>query len=107
MYTADKSSSTDFLQVPPHIQRGYRDSLTGLNGRSEAYHIFVGQRRTSLDPVAIVDSSSFRDESALPGTIDIFPRVGESIMHQALPVPDWMERSTVRRDRAAIMSREF
>lgn len=62
---------------------------------------------TSLEPVAIVDSSSLRDASALPGPVGIFPRVGESIMHQALPVPDWRERSVVRRDRAAIMSREF
>ena len=107
MYTTDKPSSTNLLQVPPHIQRGHRDSLTGLFGRSEVCYISVGQQHTSLDPVAIVDSSSFRDVSALPGTIDIFPRVGESIMHQALPVPDWRERSTLRRDRAAIMSREF
>lgn len=62
---------------------------------------------TSLDPDAIVDSPNFRELSPLLGLLDIFPSVGESMIHQALPVPDWATRSTLRRARAATISKEF
>lgn len=45
--------------------------------------------------------------SPLLGLLDICPSVGESIMHQALPVPDWPVPSALRMDRAAIISNEF
>lgn len=40
-------------------------------------------------------------------TLGILPSVGESTMHQALPVPDRAVLSASRMDRAATMSREF
>lgn len=39
--------------------------------------------------------------------LGILPSVGESTMHQALPVPDCEARSAFRMDRAATMSNEF
>lgn len=57
---------------------------------------------TSRDPEATGCFSSDRRE-----TLDIRPSVGESTMHQALPVPDCTFCPTFRSDRAAAKSREF
>jgi hypothetical protein len=109
MNPTNKPPATNLLNLLLHIQWSDGHSLTSLTPISSQfdYHAVQVKWLTILDPVAIVDSSNLKDMSDLTGVLDIFPSVGESIMHQALPVPDWTERSTVRMDRAAIISSEF
>ena len=86
------------------VGEGERASVVGKRDQTRS-----ARRLTSSAPDAgwggfsLSSLSFFSDDSVRRDTLGMRPSVGESTMHQALPVPD----CAARMDRAASMSSEF